>query len=369
MKTMRILSKITVFLVFFVSLSAFLLENSYSKEAESEQDKYSIENVAVNVSGKTPADARNLAFAAARRDAFITLLTRLSVNLSFVNSVSDDEVSQLVSYEQVFDEKMFGNNYVANFKIGFAKDFVDDLLLRKNPSQKVEESAKDLSFLIIPVKILQQKNLLWESGNEWKKSVIKEIKSAKVKNFSTIEADIDNLAVLNSENITKIGAADLGHLFEKYKVDVIYVTFFSYDKNLAKVSVLVRGFEKMRKFQYRLGFVNSGDLTDLELSDKVASKMVNYLSNLNLAQIRQQGVEQEMVRLEIPIRKLGEWMMIKNRIENSGIVSKMDIESVSRDYVKISVLCNNSVDFVEAFAKIGFVLTPRAQNVYSLTLR
>ena len=69
-------------------------------------------------------------------------------------------------------------------------------------------------------------------------------------NFSTIQSDIDNLSIVNSQNVTKLEARDLEPLFDRYRVDVIYLAFFSYDRAIGKASVLVRGFERMRKFLY-----------------------------------------------------------------------------------------------------------------------
>lgn len=358
MKILRFFLKFAVFLLFF---SGFAL---------AEDSKYVVERVAVEVEGDSPADARNLAFKSARKRAFATLLYRLGYKESFILEVDDEEIAQMVRLERVFGERIYGNKYSAAFKIVFAKDFVDDMFLRKRSKKEVAGSGlEDLRFLVIPVKLLGQKSLLWEDGNDFRTSINAAITGQDLHNFKTIEADIDNLSILGGDSVNSVEIKDLQYLFKKYNVDIIYLAFFSYDRHIAKASVMIRGFERDRKFQYRLGFINSKSLNDVDLIDRVGYKVMKYLSGLNMEEIRAQGVENDMVRLEIPVRKLEEWLIVKRRIENSDFVEKMDIETVSRDYVRVSVLCRNSLEITKVFAKMGFELHQRGQNVYLLLLK
>jgi hypothetical protein len=59
--------------------------------------------------------------------------------------------------------------------------------------------------------------------------------------------------------------------------------------------------------------------------------------------------------------------MIKNKIESSGFVSQLNTESISRDYVLISVnYVNGKAEIDEAFAKIGLPLDKKSENFYQL---
>lgn len=357
----RFLSKIAVFYAFFTLFCGFLVKNVQSEEI------YNISEVFVNVEGESPADARTLGFQRARKEAFATLLVRLGVDINFIDEVKNEEITSLVRSERVFDEKYFGNNYSANFTVYFAKDFVDDLFLRKKMVNIKKKSAKDVKFLMIPVKRLLNRNLLWESGNDFRNYVKESVASKEIRNFIIPEADIDNLAVVSAQNVAKVGAKDVDYLLDKYGADIAYIAFYSYDAPIRKASVLVRGFEGSRRFQYRLSFINSNGLDEDRLVKKVSSKVVEYLSELKLEEIKTQGVDKDMVAIEIPVRNLGQWMMVKKRIERSSFVHKMEIKSVSRDFVKITVLCEDSLNIQAGFAQMGFNLTPRSQNLYLLT--
>lgn len=364
--------KNTLFLLFSSLFLLFLshkklLADDIIKAANKQSNKYIIENINIDVESESSAMARNLAFNEARKKAFVVLLNRLNKNDDFAADISDEEITRLVRSEQVVNEKIYKNRYRANFQIYFAKDFVDDLFLRKKEELKKTETASDLRFLLIPVKMTINKNLMWEQENNFKKYVSQSVIEQKVKNFTIISADIENLAQINAQNITSLDFDSLNYLLDKYQADIIYLNFFSYDEKMKKASILIRGFEKKHKFQYRLSFINSNNLPDDELVAKVSSKMVDYLSDLKIEEIRAQSFEKDMIKVQIPLRSLSQWLLIKERIENNKIISRLEIQSVSRDMAKIILSTDDSLNIVEIFAKMGLTIRPKSQNVYLLT--
>ncbi len=347
---------------FFVIL-VILTANLANLKAKND-NIYLIENLYVNIEGKSPSDAKEKAFNYARKKAFLKLVDRLNVRAKFINLLEDEEISDLVRSQQIEGEKISGNFYSAQFKILFAKDFIEDLFLRKSASERQREDYSRPSFLIVPAKILEKKILLWESGNNFRSELKEEIKEQNVENFKIIEADIDNLAALNNENISKVGYEDLGYLFKKYGVNVIYLAFYSYDEIIKKVSVLVRGFERDRKFQYRLGFINSKNLNDGALVERVSGKIINYLSDLKFEEIKAQVDEKDKIVIQIPVRYLSDWLKISKRLKSSDFITEFEINSISRDYVEILISSKNSLEVVEDFATMGFELKKKSHNNY-----
>ena len=59
--------------------------------------------------------------------------------------------------------------------------------------------------------------------------------------------------------------------------------------------------------------------------------------------------------------------MIKNKIESNNLVNQMAIESLSKDYAKISVgYTGDKTNLVENFAKFGLFLTQKSEGNYIL---
>jgi len=327
---------------------------------------YLVENVAVSVSGRSPSDARNLATANARRDAFLILLARLDLKLNIADKIDNSEIFEMVRSEQINDEKMAGNNYSASFNIMFAKDFVEHTLAAKNADKiaAIDEKKSEVN-LLIPVKIAKRKVVLWEENNDWRAALAKNLQKKSLQNFVIPEADMGNIALLNRDNIDSADYEKLEPILSRSKADAAYILFFVFDEIENKVSVSVSHIRKFQKKQVKLNFVNVDRLSYEALMDKVASKSLDYLVN---AQSTDKAVTSSIVRIRIPILSFGNWLMIKGRIESSNLVSQLNIESISKDYALISVNYTSAgSDIVESFAKIGLTLEKVGDNFYAIS--
>lgn len=333
---------------------------------------YLVESISAQASAKSSGEAKVLATTDARRNAFTVLLSRLSINKKIANETSDDDIFDMVNSEQITEEKISGSSYYATFNIVFSKNIVERVLKEKNVT-KAEISREH--YLVIPVKILEQKPLetnepdqflLWEAENDWKSAIEKEIENQSFGQFVVPESDLNNITSLNKDNIDQVSFEELEPLFSKYKSSEGLVMFFSYDRIENKVTILVQDIRKLQKKRVKLGFVNIDRLSYDSLVRKVAEKTLEYLSELksNIS-----NSESNFIRVEVPISSLGNWIMIKNKVESSGLINQLNIESMSKDYVIISInYTENQTDIIEAFDKKGIHLKRKSDSLFSLSL-
>lgn len=342
------------FLLFFAATNL-----SYAED----NSTYLVEDVVVSVTNKTPSAARIVAVATARRDAFLILLTRLGLRTNLADNITNDEISDMVRSEQIEEEKIAGNNYSATFNIMFAKDFVEHILAQKT-IDKVEEK-KEETYLLIPVEIVKRKPILWEEENHWKAAIEKNLNKKAREKFIIPQADVANLAVLNRNNVELVDYLGLEPMISRYNAGAAYTLFFNYDEIENKVTVNVTYIRKLQKKIFKLGFVNVDRLDREDLIDKVATKTIEYLLTAQTSENK--ILISGLIHIGIPISSLGNWLMIKNKIESSGFVSQLNTESISRDYVLISVnYVNGKAEIDEAFAKIGLPLDKKSENFYKL---
>lgn len=344
------------FLVFFIAFSL----NSFAAE----NDPYVVENVPVSVTGKSPNASRNIATATAHRDAFFILLTRLSLATTVADTVSDEEISDMVRSEHIDNERLAGNNYSAVFNITFAKDFVDHILAQKHPQKEaVKKVESQQSYLVIPVKLVQRKALIWEESNDWKKSVEKFLSQKPELKFISPPADVENIAILSIDDLAKVDYASLDPMISRYKANAAYLLFFSLDELNKRITVEISYIRKMQKKQMKLSFVNIEGLSKETMMIRVAEKTLEYIAKSQANEAA--GLSFMPIRLQIPITTLGNYLMIKNKIENSNLVNSLNIESISRDYAFVTVgYVNSSAEINEAFAKIGLTLTKKGDDFY-----
>ena len=349
--------------IFLLLFSAFLAFSNFSFAADA--SIYSVGNVAVSVSGKSPTDARNLAVATARRDAFLILLTRLEMSTNVADNVSNDEISDMVRSEQTDGEKVAGSSYSATFNILFAKDFVDHILAQKKPAPTEVVPAKvEESYLVIPVKVVKKQSIVWEESNDWRRAIVKSLnKKSLTKKYIIPDADFNNLALLGRDNAAIAGFAELEPMLRRYNTAAAYSLFFAYDDIENKVSINVYYIRKMQRKQFKLSFVNVDRLGYEALIDKVADKVVEYLNSPQISENK--ILTSNIVRIQIPITNLSSWLAIKNKIETSNLVNQLNIETMSRDMAVISVnYLNSEVDIAEAFLGIGILLNKKSENLY-----
>lgn len=363
---MAFFKKITI----ICAIILFGATNSFAGD----DNPYIVEDVVVSVSGNSPTEAHNIAAQTARRDALFILFARLSLDVEIVNQISDEDVSSMVRSEQIFDERIAGNLYSATFNITFAKDFVEHTLAQLNSPQKTQENSQIIASLeegsislIVPVMILQRKILLWEGSNDWRKSVNKALDGKN--HFRVPVADVDNVVILNAANVNKITIDELSPLFSKYQGEEVYFLLFSQESLDGKTSVVVKGLSKNSASQVRLAFVNSEGLYGKELMDKVAYKTIEYVESLKNKEARVKTKSEKTISLEIPVKKLGDWLEVKNKIERSGFINKLDIEAISCDYVRASVsTISTDYNLVDLFAKNGFSLSEKTPDLYLLNI-
>ena len=358
--------------ILFIVLSVFLSSFCQSSFAEA-TDPYIVERVAASANSKSAGNSKTLAVASARRDAFLITLTRLSLPTSIADNVTNDDIFDMVMSEQITEEKIAGNNYSAIFNITFAKSAVDNVLQNKNI--KKEEIKEDV-FLLIPVKIIKfktlpkskapEKFLLWESENDWKLVLEKSLKSNSSKKFIIPQSEVDNIATLNFSNFDQIEYSQIEPILTKYNATAAYVIFFLFDDIENKVSIKVQNIRKLQKKQVKMSFLNVDRLDYEALLKKVAEKTLEYLTSAQKEETAK-STNIAMAKITIPIANLGDYLMIKNKIESNNLVNQMAIESLSKDYAKISVgYTGDKTNLVENFAKFGLFLTQKSEGNYIL---
>ena len=374
-------SKVLI-LVFLLMSQANANDDIYNKDSlpnnnsvvnsSSANDIYLIESINAKYTGKNPNSAKINATAIARREAFVALLIKLKLPIAKADYINDDEISDMVRSEQIIDEKIAGNSYSAVFSIRFAKDFVENLLSKKALEATKNKTADEIKnigkFLIFPVKMLNKKPFLWESENDWRIIFERVVSKNKVQNDYIVGASsVENLVAINSQNIRKIEFNQLDQIVNENNANGVYLLFYDFDEIENKVLVEVTYLQKIAKKQFRLSFINVERLNYNDLMIRVAEKTLEYIRS-NPAFINN-SADKNAYEVLIKISALEDWINLKNLIDKNNLVDSMNINSVSKDEVKINVIYTDlKTSIEENFAKFGLNLSKNSQGNYELDL-
>jgi len=349
----------------FYLLTFLLLITSQQVLAQDSSDNpYSVNDIFINASGKNPTLARNNAVAQAQREAFVILLGRLSVDAAFADNISADEINDMVHSQQITNEKIAGNNYSAIFNITFSEDFVQNILNDKKISKN---NVKPETYLVFPVKVTLKKSLLWESDNNWKgawETILKEKSEPRIK---LPTGSIDDISMINSDAIENGNYSNFEAILNKYKADIAVIAFFNFDQIENKVNINLKTIRKFQNIQTKLGFVNVNQLEYSELLSKVAKKTIEHL---NKPKDPSENNSKMNVTIDVLVSDLGDWISVRNRLEDMNFIEDMKINSISRDLVQISVNYNKSSgDLINLFAKYNFKLQEKGEGQYFMSVK
>lgn len=339
--------------------------------AQSDSDAYIVNDVNIIASGATPNQARINAVANAQKNALIILLGRLNLDPNIANSFDASTISDMVSSQQITNEKIAGNSYSAALNITFSESFVKHYLGDKS---LVKNDNKPSKLLVLPIKIIKNQKLIWEETNDWKIAWEADL-NKNTASGSIIElpkGDVDDISATNSvvsgdDNIM-VNFSDFESMLNKYKADSLVLAYFQFDDIENKVDIYLKIIKKFQSKQVHLSFVNVNQLTPQDLVSKVADKTIEYLNNYTRPKAITNNNSTSAIEINALINNLGDWMTIKNRLENTNLVEKMKINSISKDLVSISIVYNNrNGDIIDFFGKNNLYLQKKNDGQYILT--
>ncbi len=331
------------------------------------QNPYAVNDVVVNASGKSPTQARTNAINSGQRNAFVILLNRLGIDESVATSLQDNTISDMVASQQIIDEKIAGNNYSATLNLTFSESFVKHYLGNKIG---IKDLAKSESYLIVPIKLIKNQPLIWEETNDWKLAWENIIKNNKTSSIKLLKGDVEDIGSFNASTINDSNFSSFETALNKYKVDALVFAYFEFDAIENKVNIDLKTIRKFQTNQIRLDFVNVNQLPMTDLVNKVAGKTADYLigGDKNSASTSASNIPFN-VNIDVLISDLGDWMTVKNKLENANIISALKVNSVSKDLVKINVTYNNNNgDIINFFAKYNLFLQKKPEGGYFLSL-
>jgi hypothetical protein len=361
----RLIKSHFIWIYFF----AIFLQCNSSVAKDFANTPFLIKNIEISASGRNPNEARNNANLLAQRNAFLAMLSRLAMDESAANVFSNEEISDMVSTRQILGEKIAGNNYFASYNIGFSEEFVKHHLGDRDFSKDL---AKIKTYLVLPIKIQGNEQLLWQK-NDWKlawDSAINLKHYADNKNIllKLPAGDVYDLANINENIIQSGNFSNFSPIAEKDKADGVIIAYYIFDSIENKVNITLKTLKKFETINSRLSFVNIGHLSAKELVEKVTSKTINYISGGTRASSKKVQSDVEKINIDIFISNLGDWIRVKDKLENNQIIKKMKVNSISKDVIKISgVYERKNGNIINFFLRKNLPLIKKDKNQYTMS--
>lgn len=345
----------------FILITLLISTKSYAQLSSD----LSIRGVIANAIDENPSASRQVAISDARRRAFKMLLQNLNYKVSANELFSDEEIAETIRSQQVDAEKIAGNEYSAILNIIFDKDFIDQAIIQKKLHHyKIDGEIEN--YIIFPAQIKDEKLFLWGKENKWRLAISGNLKTKTNKKFVMPEASIDNITSINEDKIIGSDYNDIANITEKYNTDSAYILIFSYDKNNGKAYVDITYLQNAHIKKYRLSFINTQSLDNDKLLEIVASKTIEYLSQQDH---KIKNSDDPNKYIGIPITNMGQWLMLRNKINNADFIEKNQTKLISNDLVIFAISYKKDEATIEEdFRSIGILLNKKTKNYFLGTI-
>ena len=328
------------------------------------QNIYQITGIIANAQEENPTLSRSVALNDARRRALILMLQQLKFNIDANELFSDQEIEQVIRSQQINDEKFADNEYWATLNILFDKDFIDKYIIEKN-LKLFKIDAKSDPYIILPIQLKDEKVQLWGSDNIWYQIMSSNNYDIGNKKFVIPEFSIENISLLDEDEIYNIvfnnkNFDHLKKLSNKYNIKSFYVLLYSYDNLKNKALIDIFYIKDTYKKQTKLSFINTEALDSSNLINIVAKKTTKYLANLNYNDAK---IHDNNIYIGLNISNMGQWLMIKNRLENANFIENSQTKLLSTNSAIFKILLkDNNIDIENNFQAIGVDLSKRSPN-------
>ncbi len=352
---------------------------------------YAIEGIEAKATAKSATLARNVAFENAKKDAFLVLLSRLNLSPETINYINSDDLSLMVRSERVLNEKISGNAYLATFNIVFAKNFVDYILKNKIPAQNKEiltnlqnnstnpenenlniDNPQNITtittnndlIILIPVQFDNLQPLVWEEANLWKTALEKNIIKHQLQHkFTTLDSNLNYITALNSQNIKELDYDNIKFILDEKKASSLSLVFLKIDNLENKAVIDVTNINSLQQTNLRISFVNTDLISKTELINNIANKTINYLKDKT---IKPSPAPKNVYSLQFPIKSYQQWQNYQETLHNSGLITKITINTLSFDAITVSVEYNGKTSFSEFLNSFNFEFQ-KLNDIYFIT--
>lgn len=358
--------------------------------APAEEEVYTVENVAVDATEVDVREARRVALAAARREAWLWLIDRMATgDASLVPEPGAEALETFVQSLEFADEKIAAGRYRATVAVRFHADAVLDWL---DDSGVPHALAPIPVMLVLPVLRTSDAGLLWEQNNPWLAAWRRPADGYAVEIVAPA-GDLADLLAIGAEDALKGDWIGMRALADRYGTDGVLVAVA--DPAGGRIHQTLKWYDgpggETVPLDIRSGTPpaagaeagrETGAIDDTPFPDTVGGALEtggaapdddDYRAAVDLARrsvsdiwaaaaFAPEGGEAVMVA-DIPIRGLADWVDVRNRLERPATLRRVLPLVVSVDRVRVELRYVGEIgDLRAGLRSVGLDLTAQGDD-------
>ncbi|MBX7145726.1 MAG: DUF2066 domain-containing protein [Alphaproteobacteria bacterium] len=323
------------FLFFSLSFYALAQQNNF----------YIIDNVDVDVTAKSAAEARDLALIQGQRIGFQRLLQQLvsPQDVARFSQISDADITKLVEDFEIQSEKASAVRYIGKLTFHFQTEAIQSLLQENNIAFN---KTVDRPPLVLPILTMDTGSLLFEDNNLWFNAW--QLGQARNQLLPVIvpSKDTQDMALLDGAEALLGNQSALARIMERYRTnDVIVIELRPTinTKNETVAEIMFQRYSptgKQDQFSQTIPLPNNADFNKVETFQPLVDQVVNNFQTIwNRPQIASLPVGPEsslLVRI-MPV-DLKEWSFIYEKLKNLPGIKSVQPLSLRKSNFLVSII-------------------------------
>lgn len=344
---------------------------------------YSVDNIMVDLSAASSAEARAAALEKAQFLAFKKLCDRLVIaeDIQFLEDVSLQDIEGMIESYVIKKELLSSVRYMAKLIFYFNSNAVS-AFLKVNQIRFAEAKSKER--LVIPILELPNgEQILWQEPRDWSNSWLVQANDAELVPLIVPLGDITDIDLISAKTEITPSWETFSPLAKRYEVeDVIIVS----------AKVMIRTYEDVNNFVQKNLELENKKLDDNPVSKRKKGRFLRRASDrivliidthfVNALKGKQQRVELESldgenfneillrgankiaqniqetwkkdnvlnfglenaIQIAIPLSHLRDWVQIREKLSRLAVIKHMDIISISRYEAELKIDYLGEVD-------------------------
>lgn len=321
---------------------------------------YAVSDLKIQAKSTNSTKAKEEALRNGLRKALKIVFKNLGIDVSYTKFLADSTISEIVSSVRIYDEIITKDSYASYIVVIFDKNFLEYNLgnLGIKPGKVVTET-----YLYIPLFDNGQDGIdLLDNSSVWYMTAYNkffEQKSDKI--FIIDNYSLSNSGLLSWDKINNKNYESFDTLLKKYNSNTIMISIAKYNEKYDRVEIGLIEINAENKISRILNYVNKDNYNVEELIAKASEKTFNFVVNLATKQKtntdNSETKENLYIDVLIPIKKLDNFIYIKNLLKNLDFVNDIQTIEITTKFAKLRILhtCDET-ELMEMFRRKNFVL-------------